>query len=147
MRSANRIGIPHARVFLLEGRHGSHSTLQDCIGNGKAYGCDGQEGSFKIVEGSSNQDSCAYLNFSSGTTGRPKALSFELLHCSSCVAIIPTNIEWQVMLSHHNVIAQCMQVGQTADIANKKMLAVLPLYHGMTVSPLFWTLADKQNYK
>ncbi|RAH59058.1 acetyl-CoA synthetase-like protein [Aspergillus piperis CBS 112811] len=107
MRSANSIGIPHARVFLLEGRHGSQSTLQDCIDIGRSYGPGGQEGSFKILDGSSNRDSCGYLNFSSGTTGRPKA----------------------VMLSHHNIIAQCMQARQTSDIENTKMLAVLPLYH------------------
>ncbi|GAQ44826.1 acetyl-CoA synthetase-like protein [Aspergillus tubingensis] len=109
MRSADRVGIPHARVFLLEGRQDSQTTLQDCIDIGRSYGPGGQEGSFKILDGSSNRDSCGYLNFSSGTTGRPKA----------------------VMLSHHNIIAQCMQAGQTSDIENKKMLAVLPLYHGL----------------
>lgn len=149
MRSADRVGIPHARVFLLEGRQDSQTTLQDCIDIGRSYGPGGQEGSFKILDGSSNRDSCGYLNFSSGTTGRPKGVSFKLLHLSSCVSIIPANIEWQAMLSHHNIIAQCMQAGQTSDIENKKMLAVLPLYHGRTVSPLdvCWVLADKLDYK
>ncbi|XRM44167.1 hypothetical protein ABZX51_007312 [Aspergillus tubingensis] len=75
MRSADRVGIPHTRVFLLEGRQDSQTTLQDCIDIGRSYGPGGQEGSFKILDGSSNRDSCGYLNFSSGTTGRPKAHS------------------------------------------------------------------------
>ncbi|GKZ26546.1 hypothetical protein AbraIFM66951_002603 [Aspergillus brasiliensis] len=107
LRSADKVGIPHNRVFLLEGLQGSHSTLQECIDIGRACGSAGQVDSYKIVAGSSNRDLCGYLNFSSGTTGRPKA----------------------VMFSHHNIIAQCMQVAQTSNIDNKKMLAVLPLYH------------------
>ncbi|KAL4984425.1 hypothetical protein BDW68DRAFT_193677 [Aspergillus falconensis] len=45
--------------------------------------------------------------FSSGTTGLPKA----------------------VMIAHHNVIAQCMQIIQLTHEDTKKSLAVLPLFH------------------
>jgi long-subunit acyl-CoA synthetase (AMP-forming) len=37
------------------------------------------------------------------------------------------------MIAHHNVIAQSMQVEQITLKENKKVLAVLPLFHSMLI--------------
>jgi acyl-CoA synthetase (AMP-forming)/AMP-acid ligase II len=58
----------------------------------------------------SNAQICGYLNFSSGTTGHPKA----------------------IQLSHHNIIAQCHQLRQIQAVEpgqQYRILAVTPLFH------------------
>lgn len=37
------------------------------------------------------------------------------------------------MIAHHNVIAQSMQVEQITSKENKKVLAVLPLFHSQRI--------------
>ncbi|KAF2992931.1 hypothetical protein E8E14_000218 [Neopestalotiopsis sp. 37M] len=107
--AATQAGIPREHVFLLEGSAPGYFSVQDLIAR-----YDGERYSpvpyFRVPKGQTNKDICGYLNFSSGTTGHPKA----------------------VMLSHHNVIAQCHQLRQLQVLPNDgryRILAVMPLFH------------------
>ncbi|KAF2656009.1 4-coumarate-CoA ligase 2 [Lophiostoma macrostomum CBS 122681] len=105
--SAKAAGLPQENVFLLEGSLPGYTTVSSLIEMGKSYGSDGQTPAYKIPAGKKNRDICGFLSFSSGTTGLPKA----------------------VMISHQNVIAQCLQIQQITPTTQKKIMAVLPLFH------------------
>ncbi|KAF2739472.1 acetyl-CoA synthetase-like protein [Polyplosphaeria fusca] len=103
--SAKAAGLPQENVFLLEGELEGYTTVQDLIRIGQSYST--QTPAFKLPPGKKNKDVCGFLSFSSGTTGLPKA----------------------VMISHQNVIAQCLQIQQITPPTQKKIMAVLPLFH------------------
>lgn len=75
IQAAKNAGIPKEHVFLLEGEMEGHTTIQDLIRMGEKYGNEGQAESFQIPASQKNGDICAFLSFSSGTTGLPKAVS------------------------------------------------------------------------
>lgn len=73
--AAKNAGIPQSHIFLLEGQLDGYSTIHDLIAAGRSYGAVGQIPAYKIPAGKQNKDVCAFLSFSSGTTGLPKAVS------------------------------------------------------------------------
>ena len=72
--AAKNAGIPPHRIFLLDGNIEGFTTVKALINIGKSFGKNGQIPSFKIPQGKKNRDVCAFLSFSSGTTGLPKAV-------------------------------------------------------------------------
>lgn len=72
--AAKSAEIPKERVFLLEGELEGFTTMKTLLDIGKSFGENGQIPSFKIPRGKNSRDICAFLSFSSGTTGLPKAV-------------------------------------------------------------------------
>lgn len=105
--AARNVGIPQEHIFLLEGELAGYTTIKDLIRLGKTHGERGQVPPFRIPRGLKNRQVCAFLSFSSGTTGLPKA----------------------VMIAHQNVIAQALQMQPITPKDHKKVLCVLPLFH------------------
>jgi acyl-coenzyme A synthetase/AMP-(fatty) acid ligase len=72
LAAAQNVGIPRDHVFLLEGQAEGFKSIQDLMDLGQRYEADE---AWRIPRGKTNADVCGYLNFSSGTTGLPKAVS------------------------------------------------------------------------
>ncbi|KAH7000559.1 hypothetical protein EDB80DRAFT_811779 [Ilyonectria destructans] len=107
LQAVSAVGIPQDRVILFEGERSGHYSIRDWIGvNAAAHG-PSHVPAFTIPTGKLNSDVCGYLSFTSGTTGKPKAC----------------------MISHGNVIAQCLQMAEITSPDVDKVLAILPLYH------------------
>ena len=121
LAAAESAGIPRSNVLLLEGSVAGITSIQQLIEEGKAMK---PIPPWHIPSNTDNRKVCGYLNFSSGTTGLPKAVS------ASSPRELPL-LTVQVMLSHHNIIAQCMQLQQLQVMPAKgySILAVMPLFH------------------
>ncbi|KAG9796058.1 acetyl-CoA synthetase-like protein, partial [Aureobasidium melanogenum] len=119
LAAAQNVGIPRSHIFLLEGKAEGFTSIQQLMDRCvmKRYEPDQP---YRISRGKTNKEVCGYLNFSSGTTGLPKAVNrVENVDEFSVM----------VMLSHQNIIAQCHQLQQLQAPGPYKVLAVMPLFH------------------
>lgn len=73
LEAAQRVGIGKEKVFLLEGEIEGFVGLKELVEMGRREKVQVEE--FKIPRGKKNGEVCAFLSFSSGTTGLPKAVS------------------------------------------------------------------------
>lgn len=75
--AAKNAGIPKERLFLLEGEMEGYTTIKQLIAMGEKHKY--QTESVGIPLGKKNGQVCAFLSFSSGTTGLPKAVSIRII--------------------------------------------------------------------
>lgn len=90
VEAAKNAGIPEERLFLLEGEMDGFKTVKELIEEGKREKY--QVDSVGVPFGKRNGDVCAFLSFSSGTTGLPKAVCI-------CYLLIP-----RLFSTYHSLI-------------------------------------------
>lgn len=72
------VGIPTRSIIVIDGQVSGYDSLQDLLKNGKFLGENDQVAEYTLPKGESNSQTCAFLSFSSGTTGLPKVVSLPL---------------------------------------------------------------------
>lgn len=82
LAAAERVGMEKKRVFLLEGRAEGIMGLRQLVEMGRRVA--NQTPEWVVLEGKGNGEAVAFLSFSSGTTGLPKAVSLPSHSSLSC---------------------------------------------------------------
>jgi 4-coumarate--CoA ligase len=81
LAAADNAGIPRANVLLLEGSAPGFTSIQTLMEEAAGIKIPAP---WRIPAGTDNTKVCGYLNFSSGTTGLPKAVSVVCNAPRSC---------------------------------------------------------------
>ena len=77
LAAAKQVGIRICNVLLIQGQADGFKNVQELIQQGAQLP---SQPPHQIPAGTTNKELCGYLNFSSGTTGLPKAVSKSRLH-------------------------------------------------------------------
>lgn len=72
--AADNAGIPKSHIFLLEGELTGYTTMKELLQIGKSVFEKEHVPYYRIPLSLKSHDICGFLNFSSGTTGLPKAV-------------------------------------------------------------------------
>ncbi|KAH7109895.1 CoA ligase [Dendryphion nanum] len=106
-KAATVVGINKDAVMHMGGERDNMKGIENLIRDATSLNDSVLAKPFQIPKDKTSHELCAYLCLSSGTTGLSKA----------------------VMISHANVVAQCLQVQQITPKDHTKVLAALPFYH------------------
>jgi acyl-coenzyme A synthetase/AMP-(fatty) acid ligase len=71
-KAASSVGIPLHNIFIIQGQAAGTRSIQDLILMSEESI---PEAPYQLPRGTTNKQLCGNLNFSSGTTGLPKAVS------------------------------------------------------------------------
>ncbi|KIW70046.1 hypothetical protein PV04_02357 [Phialophora macrospora] len=109
LAAAKAVNLSRRSIVLLDGEEAGFESITHLIEEGQKQRAVASDEAYSFPPGRDATNVCAFLSFSSGTTGLPKA----------------------VQISHANMIAQCCQLRQISrpEQHNGVCLAVLPFFH------------------